>query len=265
MGGGVLSQTQTTAGAEPLIRARGLALGYRSALVLRDVDLEVRSGEIWYLVGANGSGKTTFLRAVLGLLPPRGGVLERDPLRTHGSRIGFVPQTERIGTALPTTVREFVSLGFAASDVPRGERRAQLAWSLARTGLDGLERHDFGSLSGGQQQRTLLARALVRRPSLLVLDEPTEALDASAAEELLTTLEDLHRADPALTLLVVTHQLELATARATHLALFHEGHVLAGPRALVLEAARSGGESSVAARLLRAARHHHPHVGEGAP
>jgi ABC-type Mn2+/Zn2+ transport system ATPase subunit len=238
-------------------------LGYRGTLVLRDVDLEVRPGEIWYLVGANGSGKTTFLRAVLGLLPPRGGVLERDPLRTRGSRIGFVPQTERIGTALPTTVREFVSLGFAASEVPRAERRAQLAWSLERTGLAGLERRAFGSLSGGQQQRTLLARALVRRPSLLVLDEPTEALDANAAEELLTTLEALHQADPALTLLVVTHQLELAAEHATHLALFHEGRVLAGPRAVVLEAARAGGESSVAAKLRQAA-HQHRQRGQGA-
>lgn len=252
------------AGAGLLLRARGLSLGYGATVVLRDVDLEVRAGEIWYLVGANGSGKTTFLRAALGLLPPRAGDLLRDPVRVAGARIGFVPQTERVGSALPTTVREFVSLGFAASDVPRRERAAQLAWTLERTGLAGLERRDFASLSGGQKQRTLLARALVRRPSLLVLDEPTEALDASAEQEFLTTLEELHRADPELTMLVVTHELELAAREASHLALFHDETVLAGPRAQVLEAAAEGGESGVAARLLQAARHHHPR-GPGDP
>jgi zinc transport system ATP-binding protein len=220
----------------------------------------VHAGEIWYLVGANGSGKTTFLRAALGLLAPRAGGLWRDPEHMAGARIGFVPQSERVGTALPTTVREFVSLGFAASDVPRAERGERLAWALGRTGLAGLERREFTALSGGQRQRTLLARALVRRPNLLVLDEPTEALDASAEAEFLATLEELHRIDPRLTMLVVTHELELAAREATHLALFHDGTVLAGPRDRILETAAAGGEAGLAAQLLAAARHHPPRV-----
>jgi len=218
----------------------------------------VHPGEIWYLVGANGSGKTTFLRAALGLLAPRAGELVRDPVRTAGARVGFVPQGDRVGSALPTTVREFVSLGFVASDVPRGERPERLAWALARSGLAGLERRDFAALSGGQRQRTLLARALVRRPSLLVLDEPTEALDESAEQEFLATLEELHRGDPQLTLLVVTHELGLAAREATHLALFHDGTMLAGPRVRVLEAAAGGGAAGVAARLAAAAHQHAP-------
>jgi len=261
-----LSDAFPSASEAPLLRARGLALGYGATVVLRDVDLAVHPGEIWYLVGANGSGKTTFLRAVLGLLGPRAGELVRDPVRMAGARIGFVPQSERVGSALPTTVREFVSLGFAASDVPRTQRAERLAFALGRTGLTGLARRDFTALSGGQRQRTLLARALVRRPSLLVLDEPTEALDEGSEQEFLATLDELHRADPKLTMLVVTHELELAAREATHLALFHDGTVLAGPRARVLEEASRGGESAVSARLLTAARHHAPTVrGPGAP
>jgi ABC-type Mn2+/Zn2+ transport system ATPase subunit len=178
-----------------------------------------------------------------------------------GARIGFVPQSGRVGRALPTTVREFVSLGFTASDVPRGERAERLAWALARTGLVGLERRAFSSLSGGQSQRTLLARALVRRPSVLALDEPTEALDVAAEQDFVGTLEELHRADPELTMLVVTHELELAARAATHLALFHDGGVVAGPRDRVLETAVAGAESSVAARLLLAARPAQPRAG----
>jgi len=254
MAGGVLSAASRP-GARPLLRARALALGYGRGLVLRDVDLEVWPGEVWYLVGANGSGKTTFVRAMLGLLAPRAGEILRDPERARGPRLGFVPQTERIGTALPITVREFVSLGFAASDVPRRERPGRLAWALERTALTPLARTDFASLSGGQQQRTLLARALVRRPSLLVLDEPTEALDAASEASFLDTLDELRRSE-SLTLLVVTHELALAAAHATHLALFHEGTVLAGPREEVLRRAEAGGEAGIGALLLRAARHH---------
>jgi ABC-type Mn2+/Zn2+ transport system ATPase subunit len=262
LGGGVLSGAVSHATGAPLLRARGLSLGYGSTLVLRGVDVDVHAGEIWYLVGANGSGKTTFLRAALGLLAPRAGTLVRDPARMAGARVGFVPQTGRIGSALPTTVREIVSLGFAASDVPRRERAARLAWALGRTGLVGLERRAFDSLSGGQTQRTLLARALVRRPSVLALDEPTEALDASAEQDFVGTLEELHRGDPELTMLVVTHELELAARAATHLGLFHDGTVLAGPRDRVLEAASAGGEAGLGASLMAAARPRHPHAGD---
>ena len=242
-----------------MLRARGLGLAHGKTLVLSGVDLDVHPGDVWYLVGSNGSGKTTFLHAALGLLRPREGELHRDPERMAGTRIGFVPQGDPIGAALPTTVREFVSLGFVASDVPRRERPEQLAWSLERTGLPGLERHDFRALSGGQRQRALLARALVRRPRLLMLDEPTEALDANAEQEFLETLEGLRRGDPELTMLIVTHALDLAAREATHLALFDAGTVIAGPRAAMLEAAAEGGDASVAARLLRATGPHHPH------
>lgn len=223
-------------GAAPVVlRARDLALGYGAEAVLEGVELEVRAGEYWVLVGPNGAGKTTLLRAVLGLLAPRAGALELDPERTRRDRLGFVPQRGGLETALPITVREFVGLGFVGARVPRRERGARLAWALDRCRLRELARASWHALSGGQRQRALLARALVRRPRLLLLDEPTEGLDVRARGELLALLGALHR-EERLTLLVVTHELAIAARHASHVALFREATVRAGPRDAVLGA-----------------------------
>lgn len=220
----------------PVLRARGLALGYGARSVIVGVDLEVSPGESWFLIGPNGSGKTTLLKGLLGLLAPRAGALERDPEAAARARLGFVPQRCELNPTLPTTVREFVSLGFVGSGVGRTERPARLAQALAQAGLGGLGRHDYWSLSGGQRQRALVARALVRRPRLLLLDEPSEGLDIASEEAFLATLVDLQGRE-GLTLLFVTHKLALAVRYASHVALFEGGRVLAGPRERVLRPA----------------------------
>ena len=112
--------------------------------------------------------------------------------------------------------------------MPRRERRPALAWALRQVGLAGKERTGFGALSGGQRQRALVARALVRRPRLLLVDEPTEGLDVAAADAFRRTVEELNRSE-GLTLLFVTHNLHLAARIATHVALFERGSVIAGP------------------------------------
>lgn len=218
---------------ETLIRAEGLALGYGGAPVVEGVTLEVCAGEVWFLIGPNGSGKTTLLHAILGLLAPQAGVLRLHPALADHARQGYVPQRSEWNRALPTTVREFVSLGFVGAGVPRAERARRLDWALERIGLARLAAGDFRALSGGQRQRALLARALVRRPRLLLLDEPTEELDAGSEAALLDTLAELVRTEGT-TLLFVTHELALAAERATHVALFSGARVVAGPRADVL-------------------------------
>ena len=220
---------------EPAIvaRARELALGYGDQPVLAGVTLEVRRGDAWFLIGPNGSGKTTLVRALIGTLAPRAGSLERGPALADLARVGVVPQRGAFRGTLPTTVREFVSLGFVGSRVTRAQRPEALAWALERTGLAGLERRAFGSLSGGQRQRALVARALVRRPQVLILDEPTEGLDLPTQDALLATLTAL-QAEHALTLVVVTHRLDIAERHASHVALFSHGRVTAGPRERVL-------------------------------
>jgi ABC-type Mn2+/Zn2+ transport system ATPase subunit len=216
-----------------MLRVSGASLGYPGTVVLEGVDLNVGRGEFWFVIGPNGSGKTTLLRTLLELLEPMEGRVDRDPRCAARARTGFVPQQCEFSQALPTTVREFVSLGAIGGDRPRSTREDDLAWALERAQLEGLEDRDYWSLSGGQRQRALVARALVRRPSLLVLDEPTEGLDLGAREEFLATVAALHREEGS-TVLFVTHYIEMAARYATHVALLHGGRLIGDERDQVL-------------------------------
>jgi zinc transport system ATP-binding protein len=214
---------------DAVLKATGLVLAYGRRIILEDVNLEVRSGQFYFFLGPNGSGKTTLLRAILGVLRPRTGALWLHPDLARLERIGFVPQRCDLNPALPTTVREFVLLGLVGTRASRKEETGRLEWALARVGLEGMAGRDYWSVSGGQRQRALVARALVRRPRLLILDEPTNGLDLSAEDTFLRLLADLNRKEH-LTLLFVTHYLAIAARYATHLAIFHSGRVEVGPR-----------------------------------
>lgn len=213
---------------EPLLSAEALDLGYGDELVVRDISLQVRRGEFWFLLGSNGSGKTTFLRALLGMLPPRGGRLVLSPALHGLDGIGFVPQHCAINPALPTTVREFVSLGLVGLRVRSSERVARLRRALERVGLASLADRDYWSLSGGQRQRALVARGLIREPLLVVLDEPMNHLDPDAEQTLLHDLLELNRSSD-IALVLVTHDVAMAEQHATHLAIF-AGHRVATRR-----------------------------------
>ena len=216
-----------------VFKTNRLRLGYGQRLVLAQVNLEIRSGEFWFFLGPNGEGKTTLLRAMLGMIRPQAGQLWVHPELGHRERIGFVPQRCDINPTLPTTVREFVLLGLVGIHTNRTDEAVRLEWALDKVGLGRLEGKDYWSLSGGQRQRALVARALVRRPSVLILDEPTNGLDLAAEEAVLRFLAELNRKDHQ-TLLFVTHNLALAARYATHIALFHAGEVASGPRQEVL-------------------------------
>jgi ABC-type Mn2+/Zn2+ transport system ATPase subunit len=217
---------------EPLLRTEDLAVGYGAHRVLEHVSVEIRAGELWFLLGANGAGKTSLLRVILGLLPPQAGRLWLHPTLV-GGQIGFVPQQSDWNETMPTTVREFVSLGLVGTAVPRAGRAERLQEALITVGLDGMGRRDFWSLSGGMRQRALIARALIRDPQLLVLDEPTNNLDPATEEGVLRLLEKVN-AERGLTLLFVTHDVSIAARHATDVALFHGGRVESGKRADVL-------------------------------
>lgn len=216
-----------------LLKATRLSVAYGNRTVLEGVEMEVRPGEFWFLLGANGAGKSSFLRTILGLLPPGTGRLWRHPDRAGRKSIGFVPQRCDLNRALPTTVREFVSLGLVGIQADRKEQADRIGWGLGKVGLEGMAGWDYWSLSGGQRQRTLLARALARRPQLLILDEPTNGLDLPAEEAFLRFLADLNR-EEKMTLLFVTHQLTLAARYGTHIALLHNGRVQTGPAREIL-------------------------------
>jgi ABC-type Mn2+/Zn2+ transport system ATPase subunit len=221
-------------GHDSILKTYGLALGYGRRVILNDVTLAIRPSEFWFLLGPNGEGKTTFLRTVLGLIRPMAGQLWLHPDLKDRTHVGFVPQRCDMNPTLPTTLREFVRFGLVGMRTPRKDRAERLTWALARTGLGGLAEQDYWSLSGGQRQRALIARALVRRPRVLVLDEPTNGLDLEAEDTALRFLAELNRQEQH-TVLFVTHNIALAARYATHVAFFHAGSVVAGPSQAVLQ------------------------------
>jgi ABC-type Mn2+/Zn2+ transport system ATPase subunit len=218
---------------EVIVRAADLSLGYGQRVVLAHVHLQIRQGEFWFFLGPNGEGKTTLLRAILGMIRPQAGQLWVNPELGDREHIGFVPQRCDINPTLPTTVREFVLLGLVGIHTDRNDEALRLEWALDKVGLEGLEGKDYWSLSGGQRQRALVARALVRQPGVLILDEPTNGLDLVAEDTVLRFLAELNGKDHQ-TLLFVTHNLTIAARYATHVALFHAGGVASGPRQEVL-------------------------------
>jgi zinc transport system ATP-binding protein len=179
-----------------LIAAHGVTVRIGRGELLCAVDLEVRAGEVVSLIGPNGAGKTTLIRVLLGLLPPSAGRTWRQP----GLVIGYVPQRIHIDPILPLTVRRFLTIG--------GGRKLELTHALAAVGARHLTGSSMHELSGGELQRVVLARALVRDPGLLILDEPAQGIDFSGQLELYALIERI-RDERGCGVLLVSHDLHV--------------------------------------------------------
>lgn len=207
--------------AAPLIQASGLTVARRGQVVLRDVDLAVAAGEIVTLVGPNGAGKSSLIQALLGLLPPVSGTVTR----RAGLRLGYMPQRLTIDATLPLTVRRLLTLwGHGTVD--------DLAVVVARTGVAPLLERAVQGLSGGEWQRVLLARALLRHPDLLVLDEPAQALDRSGQDNLYQLIDAIRR-DQGCGVLMVSHDLGPVMRLSDRVVHVEGGIRVAGPPAEV--------------------------------
>jgi len=224
-----------------LIELREVAIGYGRLPMLRGIDLSIAAGDFLGLVGPNGAGKTTLLRVILGVLAPLAGETHRRP----GLRLGYVPQRLRIDPIFPFTALE-VARGGGMGPKPRGggallasASREEGLGALDRVGVADLARRPLRDLSGGQQQRVLIARALVRSPDLLILDEPTAGMDLPSEHELLDFVNELNRAQ-LIPILLVVHQIPLVADRASTIALINKDLSLfaVGPTAEMLDPAR---------------------------
>ncbi len=230
-----------------LIRAERLTVRFGGAPVLDAVDVAVRRGEIVTLIGPNGAGKTTLVRAMLGLLTPDDGTV----VRAAGLRIGYMPQRLAVDPTLPLSLRRFLRLwGRPGQDTIK----AALDAVGARAVLD----KPLAALSGGELQRVLLARALMQRPDLLVLDEPIQGVDVTGQAELYRLIAGIRDRDGC-GVLLISHDLHLVMARTDHVVCLNRHVCCAGAPDFVTRDPAFTALFGPRARELAFYRHDHDH------
>ncbi len=222
--------TGTGVGPE-LIRLEGVAAAYGHNPVLSDVSLHVHEDQFTGIVGPSGAGKTTLLRLFLGTMKPVDGTIWRRP----DLRIAYVPQLETVNWNFPITVFECVLMSRKSARVKpwaSAAEKASVSAVLERLSISELAARHIRDLSGGQQQRMFLARALLRQPQLLLMDEPTSGVDISTRHDILHLLADLH--EDGVAIVLTTHDLNGIAAHLPHLVCVNRTVVADGSPAEVI-------------------------------
>jgi ABC-type Mn2+/Zn2+ transport system ATPase subunit len=224
----------------PIVQFRDVSFTYGEDAVLDRVDVVIRAGSFVGVVGPSGAGKSTFLKLAAGTLRPSRGEVRFGP---DGSRrrvrLGVVPQTEAIDWNFPVTVEEVVLLGRAADGgvLPWASAalRREAREVLDKLGIGDLARRHIRNLSGGQQQRVFIARALIRRPELLLLDEPTSGVDVKTRHDVLHLLHTLNH--EGIAIVITTHDLSAVAAHLPSLICLNRRVVASGSPQEVLTSA----------------------------
>ena len=195
-----------------LIQVEDLTVCYGASTALSGVSLHVEPGEIVTIVGPNGSGKTSLLRAIIGAVKPAKGSV----IHGSGVKIGYVPQNLHIDETLPITVSRFLKL-------PSYVAVVDISYALMQAGVPDLAKAQLSQLSGGQFQRVLLARALIGKPDLLLLDEATQGLDQRGSASFYQQIETV-RQDTGCAILMISHELHVVMSASDRVICLN-GHV----------------------------------------
>jgi zinc transport system ATP-binding protein len=210
---------------------------YDSDPVVRDINFSITPGEFAAILGPNGSGKTTLMKLALGLLKPTSGqvLLFGEPAETftNWQKVGYVPQrTQATESRFPASVREIVNFGsysgFDPLSIFKRDKSNRVEEAMEMAGIAHLAPRRVSDLSVGQQQRMLIARSLVRRPDLLVMDEPVAGVDAAGEEQFHTMVRRLNR-DLGITIVMVSHDIGAVMREATTCACINRDIVFHGP------------------------------------
>ncbi len=211
---------------------------YNSEPVVRDINFSIAPGEFAAILGPNGSGKTTLMKLALGLLKPTSGrvLLFGEPADrfTDWHRVGYVPQrTQATESRFPASVREVVNFGAYSGFDPlaifkRQKSSDRVDEAMEMAGIQDLAHRRVSDLSVGQQQRMLIARSLVRRPDLLVMDEPVAGIDAAGEEQFHSMIRSLNR-DLGITIVMISHDIGAVMREATTIACINRDIVFHGP------------------------------------
>lgn len=209
-----------------IINFKDVSIGYGNKIIHSNINVEIEQNDFIGLVGPNGSGKTTFLKTLLGNIKPISGVIDKKDVT-----FGYVPQRDTVQPLLPYTVHDVVMMGryslMGLLKKPSKSDKEKVDECIEKVGIADLKNHNYNSLSGGQRQRTLIARALAVRPDVLILDEPTNGMDTPSHYSLLNLISELH-IKRNLTILLVSHLLSDVANLVKKLMLFESGKFQSG-------------------------------------
>lgn len=199
----------------PLLSLYDLSFEREGRRILTDINFTVDRGDFIAITGPNGGGKTTLMRLILGLLKPtRGRICHFDPSgqpNSRPSRPGYLPQKNSVDSHFPISIRSVIASGLLGEHLSRADERSRVDAVLELIGLSDIAGRPIGRLSGGQLQRALFGRAIVAKPSVLILDEPLSYLDVEAEKRMYDVIEHIA---PSTTILLVSHQMNVIAGMA---------------------------------------------------
>lgn len=224
------------ADSKALIDVREVSFHYGPIAVLKGITFSIHPGDFLGIIGPNGAGKTTLIKVILGLLKPSQGevrILGKSVEEFDDwNRVGYVPQNAtHIDPVFPVSVREVVAMELQARQkfpgLTRREEERRIENALLQVGIENFRNWRIGSLSGGQQQRVFIARAIVNRPHILFLDEPTTGVDAETQERFYDMLDSLNKKQ-GITIVMITHDIGIVNRHVSQVACVNQKLVYHG-------------------------------------